>query len=319
MGCCLNYPGATPFQCTDPQSEKRTYAQLPAFGNARICYSITGSEEHPLIVLLHGIEGGMWMYDPMEKYLLSINYRVLRYDMYGRGSSDLPAAEHDLRFYVEQLDFLLKVLNLRETRKTLVGHSMGGAIIVGYAAQYSEYVDNLILLAPAGYLDDVNLKCLKCSPCCADCIFGGSPNFYVSNVMKSIHHPEKDSGKLAKWMNDNLQHMIKTNPGYLTSVKLATVSFPLDHIDKEAKLVDKKIRVLLLWGDKDGEGRWGLPYSNHLLYLKAIPHAEFHGMKDTHHAFFVEVPDATHQLIGTFLTAKKSEEKKDSSDEKKEK
>jgi len=265
-------------------------------------------------VLLHGIEGGMWMYEGMEKYLLSINYRVLRYDMYGRGGSDLPVAEHNLRFYVEQLDELLKVLNLRETRKTLLGHSMGGAIIVGYAAQSPQYIDNLILIAPAGYLNDANLKCLKCSPCCADCVFGGAPNFYIANVMKSIQHPEKDE-KLTKWMKHNLTNMIKTNPGYLTSVKLATCSFPLDNIDREAKLVDKKIRVLLLWGERDGEGRWGLPFTNHLLYLEAIPHAEFHSMGDLHHAFHVEDPTKTHQLMGNFL-AKKSEEKKENPEKK---
>jgi pimeloyl-ACP methyl ester carboxylesterase len=301
MGCCLTYPGVTPLR--PPHEEKKSYAKLQAFGDAEICYSLEGEEKAPLMVLLHGIEGGMWMYEKLNTYLLSKGYRVLRFDMYGRGGSDLPAAEHSLNFYVEQVDGLLKFLNLLQTRKTLVGHSMGGAISVGYAARYGEYVDSLILLAPAGYLDDPNLKCLKCSPCCADCIFGGSPNFYVENVMKSIYRP-KEQPELAKWMRHNLDNMIKTNPGYLTSVKLATCAFPLDNIDREAKSVDKRIRVLLLWGDKDGEGRWGLPYLNHKLYLQAIPHAEFHGLKDVHHAFFVEDPHLTHGLISQFLEKK---------------
>jgi len=304
MGCCLTYPEGSPLQ-PYTHDEKKSYAKLSSYGNARICYSLEGDEKAPLVVMIHGIEGGMWVYDKLNAFLLSSGFRTLRFDLFGRGDSDLPPGKHTADYYIEQVEGLLRVLNLSDQRKMVIGHSMGGAISVGFTARYGDNVDRLILLAPAGYVSDISLKCFKCCPCCGDCFFGTATNFFVSNLMKSIYRP-KEQIELCRWIKHNIITAINGNPGYLVSVSLSCRDFPLDNMDHEARSIDKRIRVLILWGDKDFEGGWGVPFANHKPYLEAIPHAEFYPLRDLHHLFFLEDPHQTNGLIGNFLEGKKS-------------
>jgi len=299
----LTYPNVTPLR-PYVHDEKKTYVKLPSYGGAEMCYSLEGKDKGPLVVMVHGIEGGLWVYDKMNSFLLSKGYYVLRFDMYGRGDSELPAGTHNADFYIEQVAGLLKELNLTERRKTVIGHSMGGAISVGFTARYGQYVDNLILLAPAGYVDDINLKCFKCCPCVGDCFFGSATSIFIGNLMKSIYKP-KEQPELCRWIKHNIITTINNNPGYLTAVSLSCRDFPLDNMDREAKSIDKRIRVLILWGDKDFEGGWGVPFANHTQYLQAIPHAEFYPLKDLHHLFYLEDPHQTHGFISDFLEGRR--------------
>ncbi|MBL3562611.1 alpha/beta fold hydrolase, partial [Rhodovulum sulfidophilum] len=49
-----------------------------------------GPAEGPVLVLLHGLTIGSHMLDRLAGGLAARGYRVLRYDLYGRGFSDRP-------------------------------------------------------------------------------------------------------------------------------------------------------------------------------------------------------------------------------------
>tara|TARA_B100000959_G_scaffold35096_1_gene33504 strand:- start:56 stop:901 length:846 start_codon:yes stop_codon:yes gene_type:complete len=99
-----------------------------------------GNQHSPLI-FIHGVgmRGDVWA--PQVEYF-SNDYQVITYDFLGHGESPLPSEEPVLDDYVEQLNNLLKHLDLSVI--SLVGHSMGALISVAFALRYPEKVKALV-------------------------------------------------------------------------------------------------------------------------------------------------------------------------------
>ncbi len=99
-----------------------------------------GDQPSPLI-FIHGVgmRGDVW--SPQVEYF-SNDYQVITYDFLGHGESHLPPEEPVLDDYVEQLNNLLKHLNL--SLISLVGHSMGAFISVAFALKYPDKVKALV-------------------------------------------------------------------------------------------------------------------------------------------------------------------------------
>ena len=99
-----------------------------------------GNQPSPLI-FIHGVgmRGDVW--SPQVEYFCS-DYQVITYDFLGHGESSLPPEEPVLDDYVEQLNNLLKYLNL--SLISLVGHSMGALISVAFALKYPDKVKALV-------------------------------------------------------------------------------------------------------------------------------------------------------------------------------
>ena len=126
------------------RTHKGSYIRL-SDGVTRYQLSETGDE---LVILVHGFSSPYFIYDNLYDILVRDGYRVLRYDLIGRGLSDRPDAVYDAEFFVKQLHELTEALVPGE-RFSLVGTSMGGIIVTRYAQKYPESVSRLILLAPA--------------------------------------------------------------------------------------------------------------------------------------------------------------------------
>lgn len=112
-------------------------------------YHLSGPPEGPLVVCIHGLTTPCFVWEPLAKGLAALGFRVLVYDLYGRGFSDRPEGAQDKAFFNAQLDALLAHLEI-DGPFHLIGYSMGGAIAAGFAATYPTRVRRLVLLASAG-------------------------------------------------------------------------------------------------------------------------------------------------------------------------
>lgn len=112
-------------------------------------YRWRGPETGAVVVCVHGLTTPSPVWDGIAEGLAADGYRVLTYDLFGRGYSDRPAGRQDVDFFVDQLEALLEALEV-EGAVTLFGYSMGGVIATGYAARHPGRVKRLLLLAPAG-------------------------------------------------------------------------------------------------------------------------------------------------------------------------
>jgi pimeloyl-ACP methyl ester carboxylesterase len=85
----------------------------------------------------------------LARSLVAMGYRVLIYDLYGRGYSDRPGGRQNADFFVSQLQDLLASQKITGDI-TLIGYSMGGSISTAFAARNPSMLRRLILIAPAG-------------------------------------------------------------------------------------------------------------------------------------------------------------------------
>lgn len=123
--------------------------RFAATGRGQTHYLWHGPARGPVVVAIHGSTTPLPVWDRVAEGLVTLGYRVLVYDLYGRGYSDAPAGRQDRRFFLGQLDALLADQGLREDL-TVMGYSMGGAIATAFAAENPDRIKRLILLAPAG-------------------------------------------------------------------------------------------------------------------------------------------------------------------------
>ena len=114
-------------------------------------YRWAGSVRGPVAVVIHGVASPMIAVEELAKGLGEDGYRVLLYDLYGRGLSDAPRGPQNRAFFLRQLADLLTFLDIKEDI-TFAGYSMGGAIATAYAAANHESTMRVILVAPSGVI-----------------------------------------------------------------------------------------------------------------------------------------------------------------------
>lgn len=122
-------------------------------------YEWIGPVRGPVAVCIHGLTTPSAVWRGVAQGLSWMGYRVLIYDLFGRGYSDRPKGPQDVAFFQRQLNDLLESQDIRDDI-TVIGYSMGGAIATCFAAAQPGRVRQLILLAPAGMFS-VRTRLLK--------------------------------------------------------------------------------------------------------------------------------------------------------------
>jgi alpha-beta hydrolase superfamily lysophospholipase len=67
-----------------------TTGQLATLSRGVTHYTLEGPQDGPLVVLIHGLTTPAFVWDGIAPVLVARGYRVLRYDLFGRGCSDRP-------------------------------------------------------------------------------------------------------------------------------------------------------------------------------------------------------------------------------------
>ena len=117
-------------------------------------YHWIGPLRGPVAVCIHGLTTPAVVWSGLARGLAAWGFRVLVYDLYGRGCSDRPPGLQDRAFFLRQLEELLEFEGVRRDI-TLFGYSMGGAIATAWTARHPDLARDLILLAPAGLGHDL--------------------------------------------------------------------------------------------------------------------------------------------------------------------
>ena len=122
------------------------FADLPG---GRTHYQWHGSVRGPVAVCVHGLTTPSPVWDGLIPQLHALGYRILTYDLYGRGFSDDAPGSQDAEFFIAQLEELLADQEL-EGDLTLIGYSMGGTIATAFAEKNAHMLQRMVLIAPAG-------------------------------------------------------------------------------------------------------------------------------------------------------------------------
>jgi pimeloyl-ACP methyl ester carboxylesterase len=258
-------------------------------------YEIAGPVDGDVTVLVHGYSTPMFVWDPTFEYLTNEGFRVLRYDLYGRGYSDRPVLKYTMDLFIQQLIELVEKLELVGDQFNLIGLSMGGGICVVFADKYPKLVKKLSLIDPIGFSIGRNilLSVLK-----IPIINNLMLKLYLSH--KRIIEEQKTDfyqyGKVEEYL-DKYSEQLKYK-GFLRALRSTAINTPFTNLrDKYESLEKRKVPTQLFWGEKDQT----IPFETGQKVCAAVPSIEFHPIKESGHIPHYTHPDEVNPLLGKFL------------------
>ena len=261
-------------------------------------YELAGPETAPTIVLVHGFSVPYYIWDPTFAALTQAGFRVLRYDLYGRGFSDRPEKDYNLDLYDSQLEELLPALNIQGP-VDLVGLSMGGLIVASFANHYPDQVRSILLIDP----EVAPVSIWQIFPLNLPLVGEYLMTVYVAPVQlpKSQSADFYRPDKFPDW-----EAMFRVQLQY-TGFKRAILSsirlMPAMDATAEYGAVGKlKLPALLIWGREDKT----VSAADIQQIEELIPGIEYHTIEEAGHIPQYERPEVVNPLLINFLNGLKN-------------
>ena len=210
-------------------------------------YELAGPKDARTVVLVHGFSVPYFIWDPTFDALTAAGFRVLRYDLYGRGLSDRPDVTYNPDLFDQQLVQLLGALNIAEP-VDIVGLSMGGPITVNFATRHPASVQKVVLYDPAygkGFTPPWHLR----APVVGDFVMAvlRAPTMPASQRDDFVH-PERYPDYFPKY-TAQMHYMGFRRAILFVSTILNFLS--VDNTGAFAQLGKNGTPVLLIWGRAD--------------------------------------------------------------------
>lgn len=255
-------------------------------------YEIAGPSSAGLVVLVHGFSVPYYIWDSTYAALTTAGYRVLRYDLFGRGYSDRPNVDYDGALYDSQLGELLD--SLRVTAPIdLVGLSFGGFVTAHYAAGHPRRVRSLTLVDPVS--ETRTLPTLLRLPLIGPWVWQVAQVPGMADGQSSdFLHPERYPG----WADQYRPQMRYRGFGRaLHSTLMMASRVSLDSL--YASVGKAGIPALLIWGKQDQT----VPFPLSAVVRRGIPSVEFVPVDSAGHLPHIEQARMVNERLFAFLQA----------------
>ncbi|WP_425044518.1 alpha/beta fold hydrolase [Primorskyibacter sp. S87] len=202
----------------------------------------------PVAVCVHGLSTPSFVWDGMAGGLSAMGYRVLTYDLYGRGYSDRVPGTQDAAFFVRQLEDLLESQKVGDDI-TLFGYSMGGAIATSFASTHIDRVRHLVLLAPSGAKSSQGrmVRFIRDTPVLGDWLMlAHFPRKYLRGTEAERDLPSSVPGIV------DLQQRELNYRGYIAAILSSLRGILSNDLETEHRHIHSEgVPVLAIWGRKD--------------------------------------------------------------------
>jgi pimeloyl-ACP methyl ester carboxylesterase len=257
-------------------------------------YELGGPADGSPVVLVHGFSGPFFIFDTTFDFLSRSGFRVLRYDLFGRGFSDRPRAEHNIHLFARQLKELIDAFGMKPIN--LVGLSMGGAISAAFIDRYPEYVTRHVLIDPTGgkrVTLPVFLEALKL-PVFGELAFG---LFGTAGMLKGIA-ADMFNPEIVERFQKQYKIQMKFK-GFKRAILSTIRSGMLESFyETYVRVGELKKPTLLFWGRQDRT----VPFDHSESVRQAIPHAGFHAIENCGHIPHYEKPEIVNPILLEFLS-----------------
>lgn len=194
------------------------------------------------VVLVHGgsLDASTW--DPQVDRLAR-RHTVVRYDLRGHGASSTPA--EPFRHH-EDLRVLLAHLGIPRT--SLVGHSMGGRVVIDFTLVHPELVDQLVLAAPGlsgmSFRDPYMLAHMEKL---AEARAGGDVEDAVEHILRMwVDGPHRTPEQVDADVRDRCRKTITEAVGRGRAAQEL-----MTELDAIGRIGELDARTLTVYGDKD--------------------------------------------------------------------
>jgi len=265
------------------------YAQL---NKGVVHYQLEGDDDKQVIVLVHGFSSPLYIFDPTFEYLKNQGFRVLRFDLFGRGYSDRPDVHYGIDLYVEQLHELLAELNITG-EVNLLGLSMGGAIVTHFTNRYPEQVNKVSLIDPLIHTPErpeiAAVKIAGLGEYLAKVVI--VPKF-INGVAETVYDPNS----FPDWA-EKFEPQTRYKGFSRAIVQTARYLSGKNFKEEYAKLGLSKKPVQLFWGKQDRV----IPLADAEKIRALVPNIEYHEIDQAGHLPHYEQAEKVNPLISQFL------------------
>jgi pimeloyl-ACP methyl ester carboxylesterase len=256
-------------------------------------YESSGAPNAPAVVLVHGFSVPYFIWDPTFHFLAASGFRVVRYDLFGRGFSDRPDVEYGMPLYLEQLEELLDALGIQQA--DLIGLSMGGLIAASFCLDQPGRVGRLVLIGPSGArpISLGPLYRLAALPGLGDALFriAGDEHMFRA-IAQDFFDPEQVRLFRARYRTQ------MEFRGFRRAI-LSTVRNGMLGSFEEAyrRLGQLQKKVLVIWGENDKT----VPFEHSRRSREFLPDAQFMPVNRAGHIPHWERPDIINPRLIEFL------------------
>lgn len=221
-----------------------SYADLT---HGRVRYQLDGPEDAPTVVLVHGLAGHLHIWDRNYQHLVDSGFRVLRFDLYGRGLSDRVRHPHTADLFVLQLREMLDHVRV-DKPVHLVGLSMGGAVITRFATAHPDAVGSMTWVCCFAFPRPRDLvTSLTRIPVVGEALMGSIGGAVMRRATHRAMFDPKADADIHRWF---------TAPATIKGSKRAVLNsmrhfLSEDHSDHFKKAGEMRVPKTLIWGRHD--------------------------------------------------------------------
>ena len=257
-------------------------------------YELSNPQAERPVVLVHGFSVPYFIYDPTFAFLTRSGFRVLRYDLFGRGLSDRPEAQYNMDLFVRQLRDLIEALRIRAPL-TPVGLSTGGPIVAAFTTRFPEQVEKLVLIDPVGAKPFLlsRLASLAAAPVLGELLIGSLASVPLVKRIASSRFDHERIGEFGPRYLEQMEYK-GFKRALLSTVRSHMLGSCLDLYEQIGKLHKP---VSLFWGRHDAT----VPFQHSELLRAAMPQVEFHAIESTGHIPHYEKPAEVNPILLEFL------------------
>ncbi|OZF03733.1 MULTISPECIES: alpha/beta fold hydrolase [Nocardiaceae] len=258
----------------------------------------------PPVVLVHGLLGSheSWA-GQIER--LSEKYRVIAPDLFGHGDSDKPPGDYSLSAHSATIRDLLDHLDIRSA--PMVGHSLGGGIVMQTVYLFPERVERIALVSSGGLGREVSLFLKAATLPGSELVLPVLASDWVRKNTENV------VTQLGKWG-------LPVRPGKSTTETWRAFKTVADHGSRSAFLASTRAVVgprgqtvsakqhfekfeslpsLLVWGGKDRM----IPASHADNIRREVPNSRVEIFSDAGHFPQLDEPDLFFRVLDQFLGA----------------
>ncbi len=254
------------------------------FKGGRCFYKAEGKGK--VVMLVHGFieEGGMW--DGMLAGLKK-NYKVIVPDLPGFGKSGLTDVDLSMELYAEYLYEILQAEKV--TGLILLGHSMGGYVVLNFAERYGDMIAGFGLVNSHCFEDTEQKKTNRLKG--IEFIQRNGTQFFIRELYNSIFN-EAFKKKNRKLIDALIEKALKYTPAASMQASAAM----MNRKDKCEVLKNAKVPVLFINGEEDESA----PMAYTLRQASYPPIADFNLFAKCKHMSVFERKPETLKIIEAF-------------------